>query len=111
VPQQVIPILRVADAGRAIEWYGQLGFSVEWIHRFEEHLPAFVSLSRGHGRIYLSEHEGDASPDTLLYLRHSELDDLAATLGAEFHHVPWGRELHVHDPDGNRLRISDPIDD
>jgi catechol 2,3-dioxygenase-like lactoylglutathione lyase family enzyme len=111
VPQQVIPILRVADAARAIEWYDQLGFSVEWIHRFEEHLPAFVSLSRGQGRIYLSEHEGDASPDTLLYLRHSELDELAETLGAEFHHVPWGRELHVQDPDGNRLRISDPIDD
>jgi catechol 2,3-dioxygenase-like lactoylglutathione lyase family enzyme len=111
VPQQVIPILRVADAARSIEWYGQLGFSVEWIHRFDEHLPAFVSLSRGHGRIYLSEHEGDASADTLLYVRHGDLDRVARALGVEITDNPWGRDIEVRDPDGNRLRIGEPVDD
>jgi hypothetical protein len=111
VPQEVIPILRVADASRAVSWYAQLGFCVEWEHRFEPHLPAFVSITRGHARIYLSEHDGDAIAGTLLYLRHSQLDRVASIFGAPITDVAWGRELHVSDPDGNHLRISDPIDD
>lgn len=111
MPHEVIPILRVADADRAIAWYGQLGFGVEWVHRFEPGLPAFASVAQGHARLYLSEHEGDASPDTLVYIRHSRLDEIAELLDAPVVDVPWGRELHVQDPDGNRLRIADPTDD
>lgn len=109
--QEVIPILRVESVGRSVEWYEQLGFHKEWEHRFDPGMPAFVSIVRGRGRIYLSEHDDDASPDTLVYIRHSQLDELAASLGAPITDVPWGRELKVEDPDGNRLRISDPIDD
>ncbi len=109
--QEVIPIIRVADAERSVQWYAQLGFVKDWEHRFAPDLPAFVSISRGHGRIYLSEHDDDASPCTLLYLRHSQLDAVAAMLGVEITPVDWGRELHVDDPDGNHLRISDPIED
>lgn len=111
MPQEVIPILRVSNADRAVAWYQQLGFGKDWEHRFEPELPAFVSISRGHARIYLSEHLGDGQPGTLLYLRHSTLDDLARLLGAEISDVDWGRELRVEDPDGNRLRISDPVED
>jgi catechol 2,3-dioxygenase-like lactoylglutathione lyase family enzyme len=111
VSQEVIPILRVASVDRAVEWYAQLGFVKEWEHRFGPELPAFTSIVRGRGRIYLSEHEGDASPDTLVYIRHSQLEELAERLDVPIIEVPWGRELKVGDPDGNRLRISDPIDD
>lgn len=111
MPQEVIPIVRVTDAARAACWYERLGFLVEWEHRFEAHLPAFVSIARGSARIYLSEHAGDARPGTLLYLRHSDLDGVAEMLGASVDEQPWGRELEVTDPDGNRLRIGDPIDD
>lgn len=109
--QEVIPILRVASADRAVEWYAQLGFTKEWEHRFEPDLPAFVSIARGRGRIYLSEHSDDGAPGTLVYIRHSHLDALCELLGQRPTEVPWGRELKVEDPDGNRLRISDPIDD
>ena len=111
VSQEVIPILRVASVDRAVEWYAQLGFVREWVHRFEPDAPAFCSIVRGRAHLYLSEHDGDGGPDTLVYIRHSELDALAAQLGQEPTEVPWGRELKVRDPDGNRLRISDPIDD
>lgn len=107
----MIPIVRVTSVDRAVAWYEQLGFTKEWEHRFAPDLPAFASIVRGRGRIYLSEHDDDASPDSLVYVRHSELDALAHQLGAEITEVPWGRELKVQDPDGNRLRISDPIDD
>jgi catechol 2,3-dioxygenase-like lactoylglutathione lyase family enzyme len=111
VSQEVIPILRVASVDRSVAWYAQLGFHKEWEHRLEADQPAFASIARGRGHIYLSEHDDDASPDTLVYIRHSQLDDLARRLGQELTEVPWGRELKVEDPDGNRLRISDPIDD
>lgn len=111
VPQEVIPILRVADAARAVTWYEQLGFSKDWEHRFGPDMPAFVSVSRGYARVYLSEHTGDAPPGSLLYLRHSDLDELAAHFEVEITPVAWGRELHLEDPDGNRLRISDPLED
>lgn len=111
VPHEVIPILRVADVDRSVEWYAQLGFVKEWEHRFEDDFPAFVSISRGLARIYLSEHDGDASPDTLLYLRHGDLDRVAALLGATIDDNPWGRDFEVRDPDGNRLRVGEPVDD
>jgi catechol 2,3-dioxygenase-like lactoylglutathione lyase family enzyme len=111
VPQEVIPIVHVSDVSRSVAWYEQLGFLFEWEHRFAPDLPAFVSISRGHARIYLSEHEGDASPDSLLYIRHSHLDQLARVFDATPKDVPWGRELELRDPDGNRLRISDPLED
>lgn len=66
VDEEVIPILRVGDAQRAVGWYRRLGFAHEWEHRFEPHLPAFVSVARGGVRLFLSEHTGDARPDTLL---------------------------------------------
>ena len=111
MPQEVIPIIRVSDATRALAWYERLGFAKEWEHRFEPHFPAFVSVARGQARIYLSEHEGDARPGTLLYVRHSDLDTVSAEFDAVIETADWGRELELTDPDGNRLRVSEPADD
>jgi hypothetical protein len=33
--EEVIPILRVSDAARAVAWYERLGFIQECEHRFE----------------------------------------------------------------------------
>jgi catechol 2,3-dioxygenase-like lactoylglutathione lyase family enzyme len=55
VDEEAIPILRVADAAAAVAWYGRLGFTKEWEHRFEPGLPAFVSVARGRVRLFPSE--------------------------------------------------------
>ena len=61
-------------------------------------------------RIFLSEHTGDARPDTLLYLYVDDADALAAELGVEAQLAPYGvREFELRDPDGNRLRIGTPV--
>jgi hypothetical protein len=53
--EQVIPILRVANAADAVAWYERLGFTKEWEHRIEPSWPAFVSIARaGHGCSYPS---------------------------------------------------------
>jgi len=56
----VIPVLRVADAFSAVQWYERLGFEKQWEHQFEPGVPWFVAVARGPVRLYLSEHSGDA---------------------------------------------------
>jgi catechol 2,3-dioxygenase-like lactoylglutathione lyase family enzyme len=106
--EEAIPILRVADAAEAVAWYRRLGFAQEWEHRFEPGMPAFVSVARGRARLFLSEHRGDARPDTLVYLRLDDVDTIADEFGMTVEVAPWGREIELRDPDGNRLRVGTP---
>ena len=106
--EEAIPILHVTDAAAAVAWYERLGFTKEWEHRFEPGFPAFVSVARGQVRLFLSEHKGDASPDTLVYLRVRDVDAIAAEFGVTVEEAPWAREIALRDPDGNRLRIGTP---
>lgn len=108
--EELVPILRVADAETAVAWYARLGFVKEWEHRFEQGLPLYVGIARGSLRMHLSEHTGDARPGTLLYLTVDDLDAVAASLGVTaIDAMPWGRDFEVADPDGNRLRIGSSI--
>ena len=46
---QTVPILRIFDVAKAIEFYeGYLGFSVDWQHRFDGQLvqPSEVTAAR-----------------------------------------------------------------
>jgi hypothetical protein len=106
VDEQVIPILRVADAAGAVAWYQRLGFSQEWEHRIEPGWPAFVSIARGRARLFLSEHRGDARPGTLVQLFVSDIGPVVAEFGRPAGEPPYGCEIELRDPDGNRLRIS-----
>lgn len=107
---EIVAILRVRDAGRAVIWYQRLGFAQEWGHRFAPGLPEFVSIARGRMRLFLSEHRGDARHDTLIYLRVCNVDEFAADFDVPIQQMPWAREIHLRDPDGNRLRIGTPIE-
>jgi catechol 2,3-dioxygenase-like lactoylglutathione lyase family enzyme len=104
----VVPIFRVADAARSVEWYGRLGFEQVFEHRFAPGLPAYVGIRRDDAQIHLSEHTGDASPESLVYVWVDAVDPLAALFGAEIDEMPWGRDFEIADPDGNRLRIAEP---
>ena len=103
--EEVIPILRVKDAAKAVAWYQRLGFQKEWEHHFEPRLPAFVSVARGDVRLFLSEHRGDARPDTLVYLRVKDVFSIAKEFQVQVNEQPWAHEIELRDPDGNRLRI------
>ncbi|AYF26719.1 bleomycin resistance family protein [Micromonospora tulbaghiae] len=108
--EEVIPILRVEDAAAAVAWYGRLGFAKQWEHRFEPGLPAFVEVARGGVRLFLSEHKGDARPDTLVYVRVRDVEVIAAEFDVQAKDAPWAREIELRDPDGNRLRIGTPME-
>jgi len=106
--EEVIPVLRVGNAAEAAAWYQQLGFTQESEHRFEPGFPAFVCVARGQVRLFFSEHNGDARPDTLIYLRLRDLEAIAEEFGATVEQAPWGPGVQLRDPDGNRLRIGPP---
>jgi hypothetical protein len=106
--EQVIPILRVQDAESAVVWYQRLGFRQTSVHRFGPHFPAFVTIERGPMKIFLSEHKGDARPDTLLYLAVADVYPIAKEFGVPVEEAPWGFETELRDPDANRLRIGMP---
>ena len=105
--EEVVPVLRVEDAARAVAWYSRLGFAKEWEHQFEPGFPWFVSVARGNVRLYLSEHKGDARPDTLVHLYVEDVDAVSAEFGIGVDEEgPAGRECDLVDRDGNRLRVA-----
>ena len=69
-------------------------------------MPAFVSIARGAALLFLSEHRGDARPDTLVHLVVADVDAVVAEFGRPGGEPPYGCEIELRDPDGNRLRIS-----
>ena len=105
--EEVVPVLRVEDAARAVAWYERLGFQKEWEHQFEPGLPWFVSVARGRVRLYLSEHKGDARPNTLIHLYVADIDRVADEFAVPVDEEGLaGRECALEDPDGNRLRVA-----
>ncbi len=103
--EALVPIFRVADGYATSRWYERLGFSVVGEHRFADGLPLYLFLQRGDIALHLSEHRGDARPDTLVYFYVDDVDSIAAEFDVEVTEQPWAREIQLTDPDGNRLRI------
>jgi Glyoxalase superfamily protein len=117
--EEVVPILRVANAAGAVAWYERLGFSKQWEHRFDPDSPWFVSIARGRARLFLSEHRGDARPDTLVGLFIKDIDAVVAEFGRPDEEPPYGCEFELREPrrqpaadkqEGNliHLAIADP---
>ena len=109
-PHEAIPVLRVKNAPAAAAWYRQLGFAEDWRHQHEPGYPWFLSISTPEGAtLFLTEHEGDCAPGGSVFLctHHIAAAEEALQLRAEV--MPWGdRELSLLDPDGNRVRVSQP---
>lgn len=108
-----IPVLRSLDEAKCRAFYcGFLGFEVDFEHRFEPRLPLYLGLVRGPVKLHLSEHRGDAVTGTALFVwmvgvdeYHRELAMRGGFKVPEMADQPWGRELGLVDPFGNRLRF------
>lgn len=104
--EELVPIFRVEDGRAAAAWYERLGFVVVAEHRFQPDLPLYLFLRRGDVHLHLSEHTGDAPDGSVAYLYSDDVDGIAADFGIEVEPQPWGREIELLDPFGNRLRIA-----
>lgn len=86
-PHEALPTLRESDAPAAAAWYARLGFAEDWRH----------------------QHADDCPPRGSVFLVTRDIAATEAALQATAQTMPWGdRELSVLDPDGNRVRISQP---
>lgn len=110
MPEELVPILYVTDGYKTARWYARLGFEVEGEHRFAPGLPLYLFLKRGNMRLHLSEHKGDARPNTLVYQYVHDVDSIADEFGVTVEDQPWAREVQLTDPDGNRWRIGERED-
>jgi catechol 2,3-dioxygenase-like lactoylglutathione lyase family enzyme len=104
--ERITPILHCDDALKAADWYARLGFETTVVYQPDPDDPRFVTLRADGLWLFLSEHAGDASPDTLVYIHVADVDAVARRLGVEARDMPWGmREIHLSDPAGNRVRV------
>lgn len=109
MPEMLVPVLHVQNARETAKWYARLGFVVESEHTFAPNMPIYAFLKRGDIHLHLSEHAGDAKPDTLVYLYVDDVTPIAEEFGESIREQPWGqREVWLTDPEGNRWRIGSP---
>ncbi len=81
-----IPILRIQDEAIGRGFYlGYLGFTVEWEHRFEPGLPLYARVRRDQAVLDLSEHHGDGTPGTAVWLPVGDLRALHTELHERVH--------------------------
>jgi uncharacterized glyoxalase superfamily protein PhnB len=67
---QTIPVLRIFDYRKAIEFYiDWLGFKIVFEHRFEENAPVYLEIEKDGATLHLSEHHGDGTPGTNVVIR------------------------------------------
>ena len=82
----------------------------------EAGLPLYMQISRDGCVIHLSEHHGDATPGAALRIATEGLEDLHRELMAKgykyarpgIEEMPWGRDMTLQDPFGNRLTFTMP---
>ncbi|WP_298926337.1 glyoxalase superfamily protein [uncultured Ramlibacter sp.] len=118
---RVIPVLRIFDAAKALEFYRDfLGFKVDWEHRFEDGLPLYMQVSHAGCLLHLSEHFGDACPGAQVRIETEGLPAYQEQLLAKQYknarpglvEVAWGgHEMRLTDPFGNRLSFHGPMEE
>jgi catechol 2,3-dioxygenase-like lactoylglutathione lyase family enzyme len=115
---EAIPILRIFDVAKAKEFYVDfLGFAIDWEHRFGDNFPLYAQVSRAGLKLHLSEHHGDASPGSTVFVWMRGIAEYHRELLAKNYRyyrpgledAPWdAKVMLVGDPFGNKLRFSEP---
>lgn len=113
-----VPLLRMFDQTAAYDFYlDYLGFEVQWEHRFEPDLPLYARVRRDATTIDLTEHYGDGTPGTVLWVPVDDVGALQRELIRRRHprsrpgvdlDAPGGPTMSVTDPSGNTLKFCQP---
>ncbi|MGL5863106.1 MAG: glyoxalase superfamily protein, partial [Phycicoccus sp.] len=113
-----VPVLRVQHAADALVFYvDYLGFTVQWEHRFAPDLPLYLRLSRDDTQVDLSEHHGDGTPGTVIWIPIADAKKFLSELRAKTYTrarpsidraAPGGPTIELTDPSGNVIRLCQP---
>ena len=119
--EKVIPILRILDYQKAIGFYiDWLEFKKDWEHTFEENSPIYMAVSRDGITLHLSEHHGDSTPGTRVYIEYTGLKEYHKKLiekNYKFNKPGLEKSFYgtwlmeVIDPFGNRLTFNEKIEE
>ncbi len=114
---QVIPVLRIFDEAKAREFYiDWLGCAVDFEHRFDPAAPLYMGVSLKGLKLHLSEHHGDGTPGTHVFIRCQNLRAWNAGLLAKDYRYNrpgvenafWGGIcMTLTDPFSNKLIFSE----
>lgn len=111
-----VPVFRSLDEARAREFYiDYLHFSIEWEHRFD-HAESilYMRLRRDQFVLDLSEHHGDGTPGSTVWVPVSDVTALHKELHATGYRrmnpgieadSPGGPTMEVIDPFSNTIRF------
>jgi uncharacterized glyoxalase superfamily protein PhnB len=112
-----IPILRIFSIEKAKEFYVDfLGFKVDWEHRFNEDAPVYMQVSRGDLVLHLSEHHGDSSPGSAVFVEMTGIEEFHREITSKKYRFMrpgiedtfyGARAVGVIDPFSNRLRFNE----
>ncbi|BAP32151.1 glyoxalase/bleomycin resistance protein/dioxygenase [Chryseobacterium sp. StRB126] len=118
--EQIIPVFRIFDYQKMLEFYiDWLGFEIVWEHRFKENMPAYLEVKKVNIVLHLSEHHGDASPGSSIFIwgesvaeYHKELIDKnykynRPGLEKTFYDAV---SFTVNDPFGNKIIFNEKFD-
>lgn len=109
-----IPILRMFSVDKTYAFYLEyLGFKLDWEHRFADDLPLYAQIRRDAVILHLSEHYGDSTPGSAVFLPVDDIESLHRELQARHYtyarpgieETGWGWQMQIADPSGNRLRF------
>ncbi|MFD1942443.1 glyoxalase superfamily protein [Paradevosia shaoguanensis] len=113
--EPAIPIIRIFSVEKAYEFYRDyLGMNVDWEHRYEPGLPLYAQVSRAGLVLHLSEHHGDATPGSTVFIWMKNLLAFHAELRSKTYPLRPGidqgpgetdKGFEIPDPFGNRLRF------
>ena len=113
----VIPILRIFDVAKAKEFYiNWLEFTLDWEHTFEENTPVYMQISKNKTVLHLSEHYGDGTPGTGIFIWCTGLEEYQKLLlGKNYKYFRPGLEttfynaicMNVVDPFGNKIAFNE----
>jgi catechol 2,3-dioxygenase-like lactoylglutathione lyase family enzyme len=116
---RTVPILRIFSVEKAKEFYiDYLGFHVDWQHKFEEVAPVYMQVSRARLVLHLSEHYGDGTPGSAIYVEMTGVEEFHRELTQKNYgylrpgldKTPWKTLcVNVIDPFGNTIRFNEPV--
>lgn len=118
VPLGAVPVLRIQDEKAAREFYlDYLGFTELWDHRYEPGMPLYLRIARDDIVLDLSEHYGDGTPGSVVWIPVTDVYSYNAELLAKHNtrsrpgieeDAPGGPTMSVIDPSSNVLRFCQP---
>lgn len=118
---QVVPMLRIFSVEKARDFYLHfLGFKLDWQNDGDGQAPMYMQVSRGNLMLHLTEHYGDCTPGSNVYVIMEGIEAFHRELNSRrykyqrpgLRRAPWNATvMDLVDPFGNRIRFSELVTD